>query len=279
MVSVRLRGMWEYLRPAQRKVARIILEDPESVASMSIGALASAANVSEATVVRLAHTLNLNGYQALRFQIACEVGARERDKQFSRGDVEASDGIETVASKLAQAIVDIISDSLTIVDPVKLAEAIEICQAAKRIDIYGTDCASLVATALMNGLTRIGKNAVCFTALGAGINSAVMLSDQDVALALSASGRTKDTLTVTKIAAEKGAKTIAITANADSELAQLCDLTLVTAMHPMTLASEVAARHTSALFMTGCLVAGLAQCDFQAAKQAIAESREILNKI
>lgn len=279
MVTVRLRGMFEHLRPAQRKVAKIILDEPQAVARMSIGSLAKAAQVSEATVVRLAHALGLDGYQALRFHIACEVGVREHDQRLSHGDVEANDDLYTVASKIAQASIDMVKDSLAILDSTKLAKAIEIVSSARRLDIYGTDCASLVATGLMHELTRIGKNAVCFTALGGGLNSAAMLCDQDVVLALSANGRTKDTVAMTRVAVDRGAKTIAITAVRESELAQLCDVTLVTAVHPRTFASEVATIHASAIFLTSCLVAGLAQRNFEAAKVAMVKSREALNQI
>ncbi|WP_286846959.1 MULTISPECIES: MurR/RpiR family transcriptional regulator [Aminobacterium] len=58
------------LSPGQRKVAYFILEKPREAAFLTASQLGTQVGVSEATVIRFAHTLGLSGYQELHQAIS-----------------------------------------------------------------------------------------------------------------------------------------------------------------------------------------------------------------
>ncbi|MEV4894393.1 hypothetical protein AB0K48_33910, partial [Nonomuraea sp. NPDC055795] len=69
-----VRGVLPSLTPAAQTVARLILEDPATVARSTITELSAASGTSEATIVRTARLLGFAGYPQLR--LADDPGAR-----------------------------------------------------------------------------------------------------------------------------------------------------------------------------------------------------------
>ena len=65
-----VRGLLPSLTPAARTVARLILEDPATVAKSTITELSAASGTSEATIVRTARLLGFAGYPQLRLALA-----------------------------------------------------------------------------------------------------------------------------------------------------------------------------------------------------------------
>ena len=57
--------------------------------------------------------------------------------------------------------------------------------------------------------------------------SAAMMTEEGVAIAVSSSGRTADIIDAVKIAKERGAATVCLTAHPNSPLAKLCDDVLI----------------------------------------------------
>lgn len=67
---VGLQAILDQLKPSERKVADYILAHPEDVVKLSVQKLAEYSGVSEATIIRLARSLNMKGYQELKLRVA-----------------------------------------------------------------------------------------------------------------------------------------------------------------------------------------------------------------
>lgn len=65
-----IQGRLDELNKAERKVAEVILQDPQQATRFSIAALAQAAQVSEPTVNRFCRSFGVNGYPELKMQLA-----------------------------------------------------------------------------------------------------------------------------------------------------------------------------------------------------------------
>lgn len=82
------------LTPAERRVARVVVDDPEVVAFGTVADLARRAGASGATVVRLADRLGFRGFVGLQTAVQEELAVRlrpatERIRQPAAGDVVA----------------------------------------------------------------------------------------------------------------------------------------------------------------------------------------------
>lgn len=65
-----IKGRLEELNKAERKVAEVILQNPQQATRFSIAALAQAASVSEPTVNRFCRSFGVSGYPELKLQLA-----------------------------------------------------------------------------------------------------------------------------------------------------------------------------------------------------------------
>ncbi len=92
LVAERIEARRNDLRPAERRVAEVVLTDPEAVAFGTVAGLAARAGTSGATVVRLAARLGYDGFVALQTGVQDELARRlrpaiERIRQPPAGDV------------------------------------------------------------------------------------------------------------------------------------------------------------------------------------------------
>ncbi len=65
-----IKNRLDELNKAERKVAEVILSDPQQATRYSIAALAQAAKVSEPTVNRFCRSFGAAGYPVLKIQLA-----------------------------------------------------------------------------------------------------------------------------------------------------------------------------------------------------------------
>ena len=92
---VKLREIFDDLKPSEKKVAKYILNYSDDIVGMPIGELAEKSNVSKAAVVRLAKTLGFNGYRDFAIEIAGDM-ATQRDDENEYTDIRPGDKLETI---------------------------------------------------------------------------------------------------------------------------------------------------------------------------------------
>src|SRR6056300_1789384 len=85
------------LNKSEKKVAAVIMEDPEAATQSSIAVLASAAGVSEPSVNRFCKRFGASGFPDFKLQLARSLVSGVR--YISRA-VELDDGIDTYPRKL-----------------------------------------------------------------------------------------------------------------------------------------------------------------------------------
>lgn len=267
LITVRLRAHLEHLRGAQRRVAEAILADPEGSANSSISALAAAADTSQATVVRLCRTIGLGGYPELRLALAAEGGRRDPGEPV--GDIAEGTDLASVVRTITQLDAQAVRDTADLLDVDALERAIDALEAARRIDVYGVGASAIVGADLVQKLTRIGQMAVGYGDAHLGLTSAALLGPEDLAIAISHSGRTRDTLDMLLTAKQRGAATVAVTNNPGSPLARAADHLLLTSARETLFRSGATASRLAQLVVVDCLFVGLAQRTFAASQAAL----------
>lgn len=96
-----------------------------------------------------------------------------------------------------------------------------------------------------------------------------MLGPDDLAVAISNSGTTGDTLDMLRTAKARGATTVAVTNNPNSPLAAEADHVLLTAAHESVFRAGATASRLAQLVVVDCLFIGLAQRTFRASQAAL----------
>ncbi|MFQ6172120.1 MurR/RpiR family transcriptional regulator [Oryzobacter sp. R7] len=269
---VQLRGLRPSLSPAEDRVAERVLGDPRGTAGLTITELAVAAGTSETTVLRFCKRLGLPGYPQLRLALA-EAGTQPRTQAAPTSDISADDSIDDVIAKVAYADASAVEETAETIDRGALSTAARAIAGAGRVDVYGIGASALVGKDLQQKLHRIGSMVFCWNDPHVALTSATLLGPGDVAIGISHSGTTTETVEALALARGKGATTVAITNFPLSRLARDADLVLATAARESSLRSGATASRIAALTVVDCLYIAVAQLDLDRARTAVEDTR------
>jgi DNA-binding MurR/RpiR family transcriptional regulator len=274
-VLVMLRGLRPTLVPSMRRVADLVLDDPGRAAGSTITELARAAGTSETTVLRLCHQLGVRGYRHLRVALAAEAGWEQgRTRSHVGTDIGRSDGLDSIIATVTGSDQQAIADTARILDRAALASAVAATAAARRVDVFGVGASAVVALDLQQKLHRIGLIAYQWSDTHAALTAAALLDERDVAIGISHTGATRDTVEVLDEAASRGALTIGVTSVPRSPLAEVADLLLVTSARETTFRSGATASRIAALSVVDVLFVAVAQSRFDGAVAALDATRQ-----
>ena len=263
---VRIRAELPGLRPAERRVALAVLDDPAGVAQRSIGALARQCDTSGATVLRFCRAVGYVHYPDLRIDLARETSREEADNgpgPLLTGDISPTDTLSEIVAKIAWSDARAIEDTAATLDVETLGRAIDAVTLGQRVDIYGIGASGFVAQDLHQKLHRIGLLSSVWPDPHAALTSAALLGPRDVAIAISHTGTTIDTIEALRVAESRGAVTIAITNFGDSPLAGHAHHVLTTAARETTFRSGAMASRIAQLAVVDCLFVGVAQRSYE----------------
>lgn len=274
---LRIRSLLPSLAPAERRVAQRIIDDPERAAASSITQLAKDCATSEATVIRFCRTIDFSGYRELRLALATEAGqargARTTGAPEPDGDINPDDTLVTVVQKIAYTDARAVEETGAALDVDVLRTVIDTMAAARRIDVYGVGASAFVGADLQQKLHRIGLTSFAWSDAHVMLTSAALLDERDVAIGISHSGATIDTVQALTEAGRRGARTVAITNFPRSPIG-FADHVLTTAARETTFRSGATASRLAQLTVVDCLFVGLAQSRYADSRAALETTAE-----
>jgi|RhiMethySRZTD1v2_1073278.scaffolds.fasta_scaffold17661_3 DNA-binding MurR/RpiR family transcriptional regulator len=154
-VATRIEQHRDRLSPAERQVAEVVLRDPEAVAFGTVARVATRAQTSGASVVRLATRLGYDGFSGLQAAVQDGIGQRLRPAVER---IRAEEGHDVVTRTL-RAELDNVQRTLGAVDPDGFDRAVALLTDRRRPVLVlagdaGAGVGAMLATTL--GLVRDG---------------------------------------------------------------------------------------------------------------------------
>ncbi len=224
-----------------------MLNDPAGAARATIVELAERSGTSPATVTRFCRALGFEGYAELRLGIAGETGRAARTAGWGVDigrEIQPEDPLDTVLQQIMAADTRAMHDTAARLDLRAIATAADAVARGRRVDIYGASSSALVGGELQFCLHRIGVAAWCWKDIHDGLASAATLGSTDVAIGVSHSGQSRETIEILAEAGSHGATTIALTSFPRSPLADVADVVLLTAVQTTPFRPDaLSARH------------------------------------
>lgn len=207
-----------HLRPSEQKIARFILDNLNYAASASIGDLANRADVSHASITRLARALHCDNVRDLKLKIGQSVAVGERF--ISESTVETKDIPATYLG-----IIEILQLNAGLISPEQVDKASELIIQAPKLLIYGVGGgSSVMAQECHNRLFRLSVQSNAYSDPVMMRMTAASVDKGDVVLCLSLTGFSPEVEACARIARDYGSKVIAICP--DSRLSKLADVHL-----------------------------------------------------
>jgi DNA-binding MurR/RpiR family transcriptional regulator len=271
-VLIKVRRALPNLRRAEQRVAEAVLADPAGISESSITTVAKRCETSETTVLRFCRAIGLAGYPELRIALARAAQWEENDQVSgapATGKISADDPLSDVVSKISYADARAISDTARSLDLEVLQRIVDALAKARRIELFGIGASALVAQDLQQKLHRIGLVSYAWSEAHLALTSAALLGADDVAVGISHSGTTIDTIDALQAARRHGARTVAITNFDKSPISRAADLVLVTAAQETAFRSGAMSSRIAQLALVDCLFAAVAQRSYDQAIEAL----------
>lgn len=206
---------------AEKKVADFILENPEKAVNANVSELANYSGVSDATVIRLCKHIGYQGYYQLRIDLSRDLGR----KQVS--DVDMENIKADTVSDLFQAFSDGIIAIGQNLDQSKLLECANLIKTSKQVHIVAVGNTTPLAMYMGFRMGRLGVKCTYNMIPEYFLNQVNLADDEDIVIAISQSGSSKQVVQAMELAKEKGLKIIAITGYEYSPVSRLTDYLLL----------------------------------------------------
>ncbi|WP_212959251.1 MurR/RpiR family transcriptional regulator [Cohnella xylanilytica] len=249
-----IRDQWNDLHPKERELAGFLLEQPQQAVQMTISELAQRSGSSTATVSRFCRSFHFQNFADFKMRLAAELAQQPALMQYQ--DIVAGNPLQEIVSAITANHLRSLTDTTRLLDLQQLRAAISALHSANRIDLYGAGTSGMIAQDFFHKLIRIGKAANVYSDPHMQITSASSLTERDVAVGISYSGETLETINALRCATEQGATAISITKFGNTALAGHASIRLFTSsaeagMRRGDMASRMAQLHVVDILFTG----------------------------
>jgi len=222
--TLNIKILYDEMGKAEKRIADWLVENPGEILPLSIIDLAEKCGCSEATIVRFAKRLGFSGYQELKISLA-----QENNTTSVSTNITIDDTLEEIYDKVCNDIYCSLERTKMVLNNKSLESACEKISNAKRIVIFGLGNSASIALDASHKLLRAGCNAFAYSDNHMQVIVASHLTEEDVVIAISHSGSSKDIVDALKLAKETGATTITITNSGKSPIQKFSDIVLFTA--------------------------------------------------
>lgn len=213
---------------AEHTVADFVLQHPRDIMYMSITDLADHCGVGDTTVFRFCKTLKLSGYQDFKMMLAQSINSNESTSAITLSDViKISDSTDEVCQKLLNINIAALNQTLEMIKTEDIQKAVSMMKEARLIHFFGMGSSGIMSLEAKNKFAAILPNVMYVEDAHMQAMASALLGKEDLAIAISYSGSTKDTIEILKRAKQNGAKTICITRFAESPITTYADIVLL----------------------------------------------------
>ncbi len=272
-----LREIMETITPSERKVASFILEQPQRLVGMSVAQLAEQSGGSQAAVIRLCKSAGFKSYQELMLKVAGDL-QEERQPQAGYQEIQPNDSIDRLIDNISTNNIQSIRDTIKILDPERVKQAIDVLLKAKRIFLFGIGISQLIAADAQHKFLRINRPCFAFSDADLQLISSVMLTPQDVVIGISYSGQTPITAECMRLAREAGACTISLTRYGNTPISTLADIALHTSSIESTMRSGATSSRIAQLNVIDILYLGIASHDYERSRLALDQTYNVIHR-
>lgn len=272
--TARIRGAYSTLSKKEQRIADYILKQPEKIIHHTINQVADDLDVAESTVFRFCQRVGFKGYQALKIALASDVVAPLQD---IHEDITETDTALEIAEKIFSTNGKTIESTRQILEGTSLEKTVELFLGARRIEFFGSGGSAVVALDAYHKFVRSGLQVSAILESHMQLMSASQLTSADVAVVISHSGASKETLDIAKLLKEKGVPMIAITNYAKSPLSKLADVSLYTVSQETAFRSEALASRIAELSLIDALFTAVMMRRGEAARASLQQMREAIS--
>jgi len=272
-----IKSMLNSLKPAEKRVAEYILDNINQVIHLPITKLAENAGVSEATVVKFCQRAGFTGYQELKINLARLDNTKQIASETIYDEIDANDNIKVVINKLFQIYNHSFEETKKLLEGANIEECIKMITEAKRLYLFGYGASGIVALDAELKFKRINHIAEALLDNHNQKTVGSLLSEGDLVIAISDSGRTRELVEALEIVRETGAGILVITSNLGSPVTDYADQILITSSKETPFRGSALASRMAQLAVIDLLFLGVAIAEYDQTLESLEKTRKAIN--
>ncbi len=241
-----IRSFYPSLSKGEKKIADYVMEQKDQIIYQTLHEISKNVGVGEATVVRFCHKIGFEGYQNFKLSVAKEVPMSVPSKD--------TDYTEAVAGNLQNTIIET-KQILSVED---IDKAVDMIRKSNRVFLYGVGTSGNATMDMQSRLLRYGKIVTAITDSHHQVMTSAVLGEDDLIIAFSLSGYTRDIVESLELAKQNKVKVVAITNHKLSPVAELADVVILSAGKESPMDGGSLSGRVSQMFITDIICTGYA---------------------
>ena len=235
------------LRRSEKLAADYVLEHMEQIPDLSIDRLAHNAGVSQPTVLRMLRSAGFSGYRDFCYRLVAELAKKAEAGEGGKGPMygytlDKSTLLEEIPFNMAATTQKMLEETVKNFSGKIYQKTVEALANARLIDIYGVENSEATALDLLTKLLYLGLPCRYFSDCYHQQIAAGALTPGDVAVGISYSGESKDTVDSLRTAKKAGARTIAVTNFKDAAISRYADILICTSQEQLMYGDAIFSR-------------------------------------
>ena len=220
----KIRNIYPTLSDKDRKIADFMMADYEEMLSMNINELAERVGVSASTVSRFSNLVFGMSFPQLKVAMAKSLSSIDRKKNdFS---MSMDDSLYQLESKLIGNISKLFGETIDMNPIQNIENAARLILDAGNVFIYGIGASGFAVQDLSQKLIKLKKRAIFNMDANLAIMNSALCTKNDIVIAISYSGLTKEVLLPVAKAKQNGCKIITISGGKKNKLVGMGDINL-----------------------------------------------------
>lgn len=264
-IEQRIRSGYGDMRKSEQRAADYILDHLNHVRELSLDRLAGEAGVSQPTVIRMLKALGFKGYREFRDQLLREYARDEegegRTTPLYGYPLHKGERLEDIPRNMTAMTERMLQETLKNFSVKTYKQIVEVLKHARIIDIYSVENSEVTAQDFVAKLLYLGFSCRHFGDHYYQRIAAGSLTSEDVAVGISYSGSSKDTVDVMKTAKKAGATTIVLTNFKDSPISRYADYLICTSQEQLFYGDAIFSR-ASQLLIVDMIYMGIIASDY-----------------
>ena len=216
----RIHGSYYQLTATERKVADFVLAQPEQVKFMSITQLADECGTADATISRFCRSLKLKGFNAFKIELA------RHSTALPKAEHHDADTLLGRSREVGRLATDAIAQTMDLVDPQKIEQAVEMIEQANRVICIGSGGSVIMANSFAHLFSAVTGKFQAIADSHMQMSAVATMGKEDILVLFSYSGATTGGLQILELAKSRGVHTVLVTRFPKSPAAKLAEIVL-----------------------------------------------------
>lgn len=275
-ISLRLllESRYAALRPSEQKAADYILVHLSEAGQMTLAQTAQRAGVSQPTVIRLARAVGFTGFRTFQMALIEEQGRRSSHVMHGY-HLTAEETVASVPAHIVSTSIRSLETMLKYISGEMIERCVELIRNAGKIAVFGVENSVVTCRDLCTKLLYLGLPCVFYEDCYLQKIVAGSLTEHDLAIGVSYSGSSRDTVDVMETARKSGARTIVLTNFRDSRIAQYADVLLCSSNEQLLYGDAIFSR-TAQIAIVDMLYWGVILSDYDRYAAVLDRSSQII---